>query len=123
VFSVFQIDGEVWMRIEIFGTRNAPQLEQTRALVEEAMAEAGTADADVTVVAVEGPEDARAKKSFGTPTVRVDGLDVEYAEREPEEYSAGSRYYATPEGWKPQPSKGMIVRAIVAARAREQRAG
>ena len=106
------------MRIEIFGARNAPQLEQTRALVDEAVAEAGAGDAEVTIVAVEGPEDARAKKSFGTPTVRVNGMDVEYAEREPEEYSAGGRYYATPEGWKPQPSKGMIVRAIAAARAR-----
>lgn len=109
------------MRIEIFGARNAPQLEDTRVLVDEAVAESGAGDAEVVVVAVDGPEDARAKKSFGTPTVRVNGLDVEYAEREPEEYSAGGRYYATPEGWKPQPSKGMIVRAIAAARAREQR--
>lgn len=109
------------MRIEIFGARNAPQLEDTRVLVDEAVAESGAGDAEVVIVAVDGPEDARAKKSFGTPTVRVNGLDVEYAEREPEEYSAGGRYYATPEGWKPQPSKGMIVRAIAAARAREQR--
>jgi hypothetical protein len=109
------------MKVEIFGGRNAPQLEQTRQLVDEALQEAGVPDAEVVVVAVEGPEDARAKKSFGTPTVRVNGMDVEYAEREPEEYSAGGRYYATPEGWKPQPSKGMIVRALQAARAREQR--
>ncbi|MGH2602497.1 MAG: hypothetical protein ACRDJ9_24320 [Dehalococcoidia bacterium] len=109
------------MRIEIFGARNAPQLEETRQLVDEAVAEAGATDAEVIVVAVDGPEDARAKKSFGTPTVRVDGLDVEYAEREPEEYSAGGRYSATPEGWKSQPARGLIVRAITAARARAQR--
>jgi hypothetical protein len=109
------------VRIEIFGARNAPQLEETQQLVDAAVAEAGATDAEVVVVAVDGPEDARAKKSFGTPTVRVDGLDVEYAEREPEEYSAGNRYYATPEGWKPQPARGLIVRAITAARARPQR--
>lgn len=111
------------MRIEIFGRRDAPQLEQARRIVEDAVAEAGAGEAEIVLVPVEGPEDARAKKSFGTPTVRVNGMDVEYAEREPEEYSAGSRYYATPEGWKPQPSKGMIVRALQAARAREQRGG
>jgi len=111
------------MRIEIFGAHNAPQLEQTRQLVDQAIAEAGDGGAiEVTVVTVDGPEDARAKKSFGTPTVRVNGLDVEYAEREPEEYSNGGRYYATPEGWKQQPAAGMITRAIKAARAREQRA-
>jgi hypothetical protein len=109
------------MKVEIFGGRDAPQLVQTRQIVDEALQEAGVPDVEVVVVAVEGPEDARAKKSFGTPTVRVNGLDVEYAEREPEEYSAGGRFYATPEGWKPQPSKGMIVRALQAARAREQR--
>lgn len=108
------------MRIEIFGARNAPQLDQTRQLVDEAVQEAGE-EAEVVIVAVDGPEDARAKKSFGTPTVRVNGLDIEYAEREPEEYTNGGRYYATPEGWKPQPARGMIVRAIKAARAREQR--
>ena len=107
------------MRIEIFGARNAPQLEQTRALVEAAVAEAGESDAEVVIVPVEGPEDARAKKSFGTPTIRVNGMDVEYAEREPEEYSAGGRYYATPDGWKQMPAQGMIVRAIKAAHARE----
>ncbi len=109
------------MRIEIYGARNAPQLEQTKQLVDEALAEAGGDEVDVAIIAVEGPEDARAKKSLGTPTVRVNGMDVEYAEREPEEYSNGGRYYATPDGWKPQPSRGMIVRAIQAARAREQR--
>jgi hypothetical protein len=109
------------MRIEIFGARNAPQLEETRRIVDEAVAEAGGDDIVVALVPVESAEEARAKKSFGTPTVRVNGLDVEYAEREPEEYSAGGRYYNTPDGWKPQPSKGMIVRAIQAARAREQR--
>lgn len=109
------------MKVQIFGARNAPQLEQTRQMVDEAIQEADTGDTEVEVVPVDGPEDARAKKSLGTPTVRVNGMDVEYAEREPEEYSAGSRYYATPEGWKPQPAKGMIVRALQAARAREQR--
>jgi hypothetical protein len=109
------------MRIEIFGARGAAQLDDTRRLVDEAIAEAAEGDIEVVVVPVDGPEDARAKKSFGTPTVRVNGMDVEYAEREPEEYSAGGRYYATPEGWKPQPARGMIVRAIKAARAREQR--
>jgi hypothetical protein len=69
------------MRIEIFGARSAPQLEETRGLVDEAVAESGATDAEVIIVAVEGPEDARAKKSFGTPTVRVNGLSTPNASR------------------------------------------
>lgn len=110
------------MKIEIFGAANAPQMEQARALVDAAIAEAGETEAEVVVVPVDSAEDARTKKSFGTPTVRVDGLDVEYAEREPEEYSAGGRYYATPDGWKLLPAQGMITRSIQAARARNERA-
>lgn len=96
-------------------------MEQARALVDEAIAEANVADAEVVIVAVEGPEDARAKRSLGTPTVRVNGVDIEYAEREPEEYTNGGRYYATADGWKPLPERGMIIRAISAASAREAR--
>lgn len=109
------------MRIEIYGAASAPQMDQARQVVADALAEASIADAEVVLVPVDGAEDAHRKKSFGTPTIRVNGLDVEYAEREPEEYTAGTRYYATPEGWKPMPAKGMIVRAIQAAHAREQR--
>lgn len=108
------------MRIEIYGGRNAPQIDQVKTLIDEAMSEVGGDDIEVSVVAVEGPEDARAKKSLGTPTVRINGIDIEYAEREPEEYTAGNRYYATAEGWKPLPSRGMIARAIEATRAREK---
>lgn len=110
------------MRIEIFGSSTAAQMEQSRQLVTEAVTETGVENAEVVLVPVEGPEDARAKKSFGTPTIRVNGFDVEYAEREPEEYSNGGRYYNTPEGWKQLPARGMIERAIRAAQAREQRA-
>lgn len=108
------------MRIEIFGTPGSGPMTQTRALVDEAVSGADEA-IDVTEVAVTSPEQARALKSFGTPTVRVDGIDIEYGDREPEEYSAGGRFYATPEGWKPVPAAGMVGRAIEAARERARR--
>lgn len=95
-------------------------MQQVRALVDAAVAEEGDA-IEVAEVAVTSPEQARALKSFGSPTVRVDGVDIEYGDREPEEYSAGGRYYATPEGWKPAPAAGMIGRAIEAARRRASR--
>ena len=56
---------------------------------------------------------------IASPTIRIDGLDVEYQEREPEERSAGQRYFNTPAGWKPYPEVGMIVRALEAAKVRE----
>lgn len=109
------------MRVDVYVTRSCGHTEATRGVVDEALTEAGVGDAEVAVIQVDGPEEARVKKVFGSPTVRVDGVDVEYGEREPEETTAGCRYYSTPEGWKPVPPRGMIIRAIATARAREQR--
>ena len=47
-----------------------------------------------------------------TPTIRVEGLDIEHADREPPETSPNCRYYNSPAGWRPVPDKGMLVRAI-----------
>ncbi len=109
------------MRIEVYVTRSCDHQDATRQVVDEALAEANAAGVEVSVVQVDGAEEARVKRVFGSPTVRVNGLDVEYAEREPEETTAGCRFYATPDGWKPVPARGMIVRALNVARAREQK--
>jgi hypothetical protein len=111
------------MRIDVYVSRSCSHREETQRLVAEAVAEANAEGIEVATVEVEGPEDARTKKVFGSPTVRVNGVDVEYGDREPEETSAGCRYYSTPDGWKPVPTRGMITRSIAVARAREQRGG
>lgn len=64
------------------------------------------------VLEVTGYEDAKVVRAFGSPTIRVDGTEIEYWEREPEEFTAGCRYYNTPDGWKPLPHKGLVLRAI-----------
>jgi hypothetical protein len=43
----------------------------------------------------------------------VNGIDVEYGEREPDEYQAGTRYYNTPQGWKPYPHARLIANTIL----------
>lgn len=108
------------MRIEVYVGRSCPHLEATRQVLAEALAEAGVPEAEVVYIQVEGPEEARARKMLGSPTIRVNGVDVEYGDREPDETSVGCRYFATPEGWKPVPPRGLIVRAVTTARARER---
>jgi hypothetical protein len=97
-------------------------VDETRRIVEGAVKEAGV-DAPVTVVPVLGFEDAKEKRCFGSPTIRVDGTDIEYGDREPEEYTAGCRYYNTADGWKPVPGAGMVLRAIREAAARPRSPG
>lgn len=74
---------------------------------------------EVIYTEVDGSEDARDKKFLGSPSIRVNGVDVEYGDREPDEYQAGTRYYNTPEGWKPYPHARLIANTILELQARE----
>ena len=109
------------MRIEVYLSRSCGHGDATREIVDSALEEADADSAEVTFHQIDSPEEARARKMLGSPTIRVNGVDVEYGDREPDETSAGCRYYATPDGWKPVPATGMVVRALTVAKAREAR--
>ncbi|RJQ07615.1 MAG: hypothetical protein C4558_09350 [Dehalococcoidia bacterium] len=91
-----------------------------RKLLREALAEAGLPDQEVKETMIRNDEEALPTKCLGSPTIRIDGFDVEYMEREPDERSAGVRYFNTMAGWKPIPEKGMLVRALQRAKERDQ---
>ena len=80
--------------------------------------EATALDVEVAYVEVAGQEDASARRFLGTPSIRVEGVDVEYGDRAPEEAQTGVRYYNSPEGWKPYPHARLIANAILEAHAR-----
>ena len=81
--------------------------------------EATDPNLEVVYTEVDGSEDAKAKKFLGSPSIRVNGIDVEYGDREPDEYQAGTRFYNTPQGWKPFPHARLIANTIVEQQAKE----
>ncbi len=81
--------------------------------------EATDQNIEVVYTEVDGTEDARDKKFLGSPSIRVNGIDVEYGDREPDEYQAGTRYYNTPQGWKPFPHARLIANTILELQERE----
>ena len=93
--------------------------EEVRALLREALDEVGLNEVEVQETVIRGDEEAIPIRCIGSPTIRVNGMDVEYREREPDETSAGVRYYNTPAAWKSVPEKGMILRALELAKADE----
>lgn len=105
------------MKITIALSEGCAHKDQARALLKEAIAEAGV-EAEIEEILVRTDEDAKNASVIGSPSIKVEGLDVEYADREPDETSNGCRYYNTPAGWKPLPEKGMILRAISRAQGR-----
>ncbi|KAA0232189.1 hypothetical protein EDM76_10115, partial [bacterium] len=72
-------------------TGRQPQVEEALKLA----IEASGADAEIIYTEVQDSEDAKHKRCLGSPTIRVEGIDVEYGEREPEEFTSGTRYYNT----------------------------
>jgi hypothetical protein len=107
------------MKITVQFTDSCSHQDAVRDLLREAVADAGV-EVEIEESSVRTDEEAQRAKVLGSPTIRVEGLDVEYAEREPDETSNGCRYYNTPAGWKPFPEKGMIIRAIERARGSAQ---
>jgi hypothetical protein len=106
------------MEVTLTLTERCGHQDQVRQVIREAMEDAGIDGVEVKETLIRNEEDAITVKCLGSPTIRVDGYDVEYQEREPAETSAGCRYFNTPAGWKPVPEKGMIVRALQKAKER-----
>jgi len=109
------------MDVTMVLTERCDHQDDIRAVLQEALDETGLTDLVVQETQIRSDEEAIETKCIGSPTIRVDGLDVEYQEREPDERSSGCRYFNTTGGWKPVPEKGMIVRSL--ERAKERDAG
>ncbi len=110
------------MKIEVFVSPSCSHGEKAREITAEAVRESGL-DETPSVVVVKDYEEAKSLRCFGSPTIRVNGMDVEYGDREPEEFTTGCRYYNTPDGWQPLPRKELVMRGIEVAQRREQAAG
>ena len=100
------------MKIEYMYSTSAGRQPQAEEALQLAI-EATGVEADVVYIEVLNSEDARDQRFLGSPTIRVDGIDVEYGDRAPEEYQSGARYYNTPEGWKPFPHARLIANTIL----------
>jgi len=81
------------MKVELYYFDSCPSylraLENTR----EALRLEGLPE-DVALIAVESAADAQAKRFIGSPTIRINGVDVEGPEAEDNGYGFGCRIYA-----------------------------
>ena len=93
--------------IEILYFDGCPNLEPTLELAREVVAELGL-EADIRQVRVETPEEARESRFLGSPSVRVNGKDIEPEARGSEDFGLGCRVY----GGSGVPPKELLVDAI-----------
>ena len=98
-------------RVEILYFDGCPNHEPARALVER-VAEELQLDPSVELVEVVDPDAAAALRFLGSPTIRVDGRDVEPGAEERQEFVLSCRVYRTERGLAGQPDEAWIRVAL-----------
>ncbi len=109
------------MKIEFLYSKSTGRGKEAEEALKQAL-EATELTVDVIYTEVTDSEDAKTKKFLGSPSIRVEGIDVEYGDREPDEYQAGTRYYNTPQGWKPFPHARLIANTIIEIGEKQKKA-
>jgi hypothetical protein len=101
-------------RVEILYFDGCPNYEPARALVEQVAAELQL-DPPVDLVEVVDPDAAAALRFLGSPTIRVDGHDIEPGAEERHEFTLSCRVYRTARGFSGQPDQAWIREALSGA--------
>jgi len=100
--------------VEVLSFRGCPHAEPAVALVRETARELGVA-ATVSLVEVADPETAIRLRFLGSPTIRVDGHDVEPGAERREDFALGCRIYRTRDGQSGLPTREWVRAALARA--------
>lgn len=99
------------MRIELLYFDGCPSYEQLLPRLQRILAGRQISD-EVSLVRIETAEDAVAERFLGSPTVRVQGIDVEPGAARRDDYGMKCRLYQTPAGLRGIPPDELVLRAL-----------
>lgn len=97
------------MKVELLYFNGCPSWQSGLQNLHSALKAIGL-NVSVELVQVMDNDDAARKKFLGSPSFRINGIDLWNEERDT--YSLSCRVYATPEGMKGSPSISMLQEAI-----------
>ncbi len=105
----------LWMmRIELLYFDGCPNHEAFLPRLHELLADAGL-DAAVEQRRVESDEAAQHERFLGSPTLRVDGVDVDHGAADRTDYGLKCRLYPTAEGLRGAPPDAWVREALTRA--------
>ena len=104
------------MKVELLYFDGCPGYQRFLPRLSELVHDAGIAD-DVQLRRIESPEAAAAERFLGSPTVRIDGVDVEPDADRRVDFGLKCRLYSTPDGLQATPRSEWVVDAL---RARKE---
>ena len=95
------------MKIELLYFDGCPSHAELLPRLGDLLASEGI-DAEVELRRVETPEDAERERFLGSPTVRIDGEDVDPTAKDPDDFGLECRLYRTEEGIVRTPPESWI---------------
>jgi len=101
-------------RVEILYFDGCPNHEPARALVDRLARQLGV-EPEIELVQVADPEAAAMLRFLGSPTVRVDGVDVEPGAEERRDFAFSCRIYRSDGGASEQPAESWVREALMEA--------
>jgi hypothetical protein len=102
-----RIDEVATLRIRVLYFDDCPNYEPAVELVRRTAEELGV-DANIEHVYIDSTESARANRFLGSPTIQVEGVDIDPAARDREDFGVSCRRY----GNSGVPPREMIVNAL-----------
>jgi hypothetical protein len=107
------------MNVELLFFDGCPSHEAFLPRLRELLGRAGVR-AEVHQRRVESDDAAQAERFLGSPTLRVDGVDIDPGARERTDYGMKCRLYPTSEGLRGAPPDDWVLSALHRAAGREQ---
>ena len=100
--------------VEVLTFEGCPHAEPALELAKRVIAESGSG-ATVRRVDVPDADAAEAHRFLGSPTIRVNGRDIEPGVAERDQYVLSCRIYRTEDGFRGQPDEQWLREALTAA--------
>ena len=104
-------------RVEFLWFDGCPNHERARALLDDVIA-AVAPGASVEVIDASDPDVAVVHRFPGSPTIRVDGIDIDPGFIDPADYTPRCRLFRTADGLRGVPPRAWIEDALTKARSR-----
>lgn len=104
------------VNVEVLYFDGCPNYEALLPRLRELLASIGIA-ADIGLVKVQDADAAERKRFLGSPTVRIDGCDVEPGADHRSDFGLKCRLFATPQGLRGTPADEWVLAALHRAQA------
>lgn len=98
-------------RVQLLYLPDCPNLRPTRDLIEQTSRELGVT-LDLELIAITDEKSAQRLRFLGSPTVRVDGQDVEIDARSRTDVALSCRLYHTEHGTSGHPDRDLLRAAL-----------